>query len=111
MDAYGKPEIFNTDQGSQFSSEAFVELLAQVGVVQSMDGKGCWRDNVFVERFWRSIKYAEVYLYGYGSVSEAKAGIWRYMAFYNARRPHSSLLDRRTPDEMYFSMMLLAAAA
>jgi putative transposase len=108
---YGRPEIFNTDQGSQFIDNAFVTLLATHKIVQSMDGKGCWRDNVFVERFWRSIKYEEVYLHAYDSIAEAKAGIGRYIEFYNGRRPHSSLLDRHTPDEVYFGALPLAAAA
>ena len=108
---YGRPEIFNTDQGSQFIDNAFVTLLATHRIVQSMDGKGCWRDNVFVERFWRSIKYEEVYLHAYDSIAEAKAGIGRYIEFYNGRRPHSSLLDRHTPDEVYFGALPLAAAA
>jgi putative transposase len=108
---YGRPEIFNTDQGSQFIDNAFVTLLATHKIVQSMDGKGCWRDNVFVERFWRSIKYEEVYLHAYDSIAEAKAGIGRYIEFYNGRRPHSSLLDRHTPDGVYFGALPLAAAA
>lgn len=107
---HGVPEIFNTDQGSQFSSSAFVGLLQQHGIRQSMDGKGCWRDNVIVERFWKSIKYEEVYLHAYDSVSAAKAGIERYVRFYNGRRPHKAL-DRRTPDTVYFSSLPLAAAA
>ena len=99
---YGKPEIFNTDQGSQFTSEAFTEALKVRGVAISMDGKGAWRDNVFVERLWRSIKYEEVYLHAYDSVAQAKLGIARYISFYNAARPHSSL-DKKTPDEFYFA--------
>jgi len=98
---YGKPEIFNTDQGSQFTGIQFVSLLTGHGIRISMDGKGCWRDNVFVERLWRSVKYEEVYLHAYQSVSEAQAGIARYFAFYNARRSHTAL-DRRTPDLVYF---------
>ncbi len=98
---YGTPEIFNTDQGSQFTSTAFTGLLRQHGIAISMDGKGCWRDNVFVERLWRSIKYEEVYLHAYESVSQAREGIGRYLAFYNTRRPHSSL-KARTPDVVYF---------
>jgi putative transposase len=110
MARHGKPAIFNTDQGSQFTSGEFVQLLAGAGIVQSMDGKGCWRDNVFIERFWRSVKYEEVYLRAYESVSSAKAGIGRYIEFYNTRRPHSSL-DRRSPDAVYFQSMSLPAAA
>ena len=100
---YGKPEIFNTDQGCQFTSSPFVELLKQHGIRQSMDGKGCWRDNVFVERLWRTIKYDEVYLHAYESVSQARAGIERFLSFYNTTRPHSSL-DGKTPDQVYFNL-------
>jgi putative transposase len=107
---YGKPEIFNTDQGSQFTGEAFTGVLIRNGVAISMDGKGSWRDNVFVERLWRSVKYEEVYLHAYGSVFDARASITRYLAFYNERRPHSSL-DARTPDEAYFAVQTIAAAA
>jgi putative transposase len=94
---YGSPEIFNTDQGSQFTSMAFTRVLRDNEIAISMDGRGSWRDNVFVERLWRSIKYEEVYLGAYDTVSEARASIGRYLAFYNGRRPHSSL-DRKTPD-------------
>ena len=107
---YGRPTIFNTDQGSQFTSAAFTGLLLDHGIRISMDGRGCWRDNVFVERLWRSIKYEEVYLHAYDAVAEAKAGIERYLTLYNTRRPHSSLADR-TPDEAYFTPWPLAAAA
>ena len=107
---HGKPEIFNTDQGSQFTSIDFTGVLLEHGVAISMDGKGAWRDNVFVERLWRSVKYEEVYLRAYDSVSEARASIARYLAFYNERRPHSSL-DRRTPDEAYFGAQTIPAAA
>ena len=99
---HGKPEIFNTDQGSQFTSVAFTDVLKAAGIAISMDGKGAWRDNVFVERLWRTIKYEEVYLHAYASVSEARAGIGRYLNFYNSRRPHSSL-DYQTPDQAYFN--------
>jgi putative transposase len=101
---YGCPEIFNSDQGSQFTSSAFTEILDKRRIRISMDGKGAWRDNVFVERLWRSVKYEEVYLHAYDSVSEAKAGLSRYLAFYNARRAHSSL-DGSTPDEFYFALL------
>ena len=101
---YGKPEIFNTDQGSQFTSAAFTGLLIKNGVAISMDGKGAWRDNVFVERLWRSVKYEEVYLRAYDSVAEARASLGRYLTFYNATRPHSSLAAR-TPDQAYFNTM------
>ena len=98
---YGTPEIFNTDQGSQFTSSDFTDLLKDNGIAISMDGRGCWRDNVFVERLWKSIKYEEVYLRSYDTVSQAREGIGRYLDFYNTRRPHSSL-DAMTPDEYYY---------
>jgi putative transposase len=107
---YGRPEIFNTDQGSQFTSEAFTSVLMKNAIKISMDGKGAWRDNVFVERIWKSVKYEEVYLRAYDSVGVARASIDRYIDFYNRRRPHSSL-DRRTPDEAYFDNLLQSAAA
>lgn len=102
LSRYGKPEIFNTDQGSQFTSLDFIKLLKDAEISISMDGKGAWRDNVFVERLWRSIKYEEVYLHAYKTVSDARLGIGRYLAFYNSRRPHSSL-DRKTPDQVYLN--------
>jgi putative transposase len=98
----GKPEIVNTDQGSQFTGAAFTGLLASHGIAISMDGKGAWRDNVFTERLWRSVKYEEVYLRAYESVAEARASIGCYLDFYNRRRPHSSL-DGMTPDHAYFT--------
>ena len=101
VDRYGPPEIFNTDQGCQFTSHEFTGLLTHHGIQISMDGKGCWRDNVFVERLWKSIKYEEVYLHAYDKVSDARAGIGRYLDLYNRRRPHSSL-DGMTPDRAYF---------
>jgi len=107
---HGRPEIFNTDQGSQFTSVDFTGVLLDAKVSISMDGKGAWRDNVFVERLWRTVKYEEVYLKAYDSVSEARASIARYLAFYNERRPHSSL-DGRTPDEAYFGKQAMAVAA
>src|SRR5271169_5623183 len=107
---HGRPEIFNTDQGSQFTSAAFTGRLLDNSIAISMDGKRSWRDNVFVERLWRSVKYEEVYLRAYDSVGEARVSIGRYLAFYNHKRPHSSL-DRRTPDEAYFTPSPLAAAA
>gem|GEM_PF-3292599 len=88
---YGKPQIFNTDQGSQFTSQAFTSVLHREEIAISMDGRGAWRDNVIVERLWRSVKYEEVYLRAYGAVSEARGSIGRYLTFYNSRRPHSSL--------------------
>ena len=107
---HGKPEIFNTDQGSQFTGAAFTGVLSKHGIAISMDGKGAWRDNVFVERLWRSVKYEEVYLRAYDSVSEARASIGRYLNFYNVRRPHSSL-DGMTPDQAYFTPLPLRTAA
>ena len=98
---HGKPDIFNTDQGSQFTGAAFTGLLADNGIAISMDGRGAWRDNVFVERLWRSVKYEEVYLRAYDSVGHARASLGRYLDFYNGKRPHSSL-DARTPDRAYF---------
>jgi len=117
---HGRPEVFNTDQGSQFTSHeftshaftshAFTSVLLKAGIAISMDGRGSWRDNVFVERLWRSIKYEEVYLRAYDTVSEARASIGRYLNFYNGRRPHSSL-DRQTPDQAYFTRLPQSAAA
>ena len=107
---HGKPDIFNTDQGSQFTGAAFTGKLADNGIAISMDGKGAWRDNVFVERLWRSVKYEEVYLRAYDSVSEARTAIGRYLDFYNRRRPHSSL-DGTTPDQAYFTPLPLRLAA
>jgi len=106
----GAPEIFNTDQGSQFTSAAFTGLLADNGIQISMDGKGSWRDNVFVERLWRSVKYEEVYLRAYDSVGEARTSLGRYLTFFNRKRPHSSL-DARTPDQAYFHHMPQVRAA
>ena len=110
MARHGKPEIFNTDQGSQFTGQAFTGVLADNGIAISMDGKGAWRDNVFVERLWRSVKYEEVYLRAYDSVSDARASIGRYLDFYNQRRPHSSL-DGMTPDQAYSTPLPLRLAA
>lgn len=108
---YGKPEIFNTDQGSQFTDADFIRLIREEhGIALSMDGKGCWRDNVIVERFWRSLKYEEVYLHAYEGTSEARKGIGNYIEFYNGRRPHS-VLDGRTPDDLYFTALAVEEAA
>lgn len=107
---YGKPEILNTDQGSQFTGAAFTGALAENGIMISMDGKGAWRDNVFVERLWRSVKYEEVYLRAYESVADALQSIGRYIDFYNTKRPHQSL-DGATPDQAYFTMLRLRVAA
>jgi len=117
MARFGKPEIFNTDQGSQFTSREFTGLLIAAGIRISMDGKGAWRDNVFadaalrvVERLWKSVKYEEVYLRAYASVSEARASIGRYLDFFNTRRPHQGL-GRQTPDQAYFNALLPIPAA
>ena len=107
---HGKPDIVNTDQGSQFTGSAFTDVLANNGIAISMDGKGAWRDNVFVERLWRSVKYEEVYLKAYDNVSEARASIGRYLNFYNGHRPHSSL-DDATPDQAYFNLLPIRMAA
>jgi putative transposase len=97
---HGCPEVFNTDQGSQFTGHAFTGLLKEKGVSISMDGKGRWRDNVFVERLWKSVKYEEVYLKAYESVSDAQRSLEKYLDFYNHRRPHSAL-GGSTPEERY----------
>lgn len=97
---YGAPSIFNTDQGAQFTSQAFTSVLEQHGVQISMDGKGRWIDNVFIERFWRTLKYEEVYLFAYTDLSEARTGLDRYMRYYNGKRRHSSL-GKQTPAEVY----------
>jgi putative transposase len=99
---YGKPDIFNTDQGSQFTSIDFIKVLKDAEIAISMDGKGAWRDNVFVERLWRTIKYEEVYLHAYQNVPQARKAIAKYLTFYNTKRPHS-LLDGQTPDQVYFN--------
>ena len=109
IEAYGAPEIFNTDQGSQFTSEEFTGVLKRHDVRISMDGKGRWVDNVFVERLWRSVKYEEVYLKAYDSMAAAKASLARYFAFYNTERRHQSL-DRRTPDSVYYESAAKMAA-
>jgi len=108
MTRYGAPEIVNTDQGAQFTSEEFVSAVLGSGAQFSMDGKGAWKDNVFIERFWRTVKYEEVYLRAYETVSDARHHLERYMTFYNSRRPHSAL-DERTPDAVYFPSMSMAA--
>jgi putative transposase len=107
---YGPPEIFNTDQGSQFTSTEFTELLKAHGIQISMDGKGCWRDNVFVERLWRTIKYEEVYLKAYDSIPDAQRSLAAYLAFYNGRRPHRAL-DGQTPDAVYFEHLTMLEEA
>jgi putative transposase len=100
LSRYGCPDIFNTDQGAQFTSEAFTDVLKEAGIDISMDGKGRWIDNVFVERLWRSVKYEEVYLKAYETVAEARTGIGTYFQFYNSERRHQSM-NRQTPDQVY----------
>ena len=107
---YGRPEIFNTDQGSRFTSAAFTGLLLENAIAISMDGRGAWRDNFFVERLWRSVKYEEVYLRAYDSVGDARASLARYFTFYNTKRPHSSL-DAQTPECFYYDHLQQVAAA
>ena len=107
---YGPPEIFNTDQGAQFTSEAFTTVLKEAGVIISMDGKGRWVDNVFVERLWRSVKYEEIYLKAYESPQEAGKQLEQYFHFYNTERRHQAL-ERQTPDSVYFAETTTARAA
>ncbi len=107
---HGRPGILNTDQGSQFTSLDFVEVLKDAEIAISMDGKGAWRDNVFVERLWRTVNYEEIYLHAYANVPEARASIGRYLAFYNSTRPHSSL-GGQTPDQAYISALQPIPAA
>jgi len=107
---HGIPEIFNSDQGSQFTSEAFIGILMSHGIKISMDGRGRWMDNVFIERLWKSVKYEDVYLKAYGSITEVRRGLREYFEFYNTRRRHQSL-DRRTPDEVYWSTLPQKQAA
>ena len=101
---WGCPEIFNTDQGSQFTSQAFTQMLKDRGIAISMDGRGCWRDNVFVERLWRSVKYEEVYLKAYESVTHARQSLGKYLDFYNRNRPHSTHAAS-TPETVYFESL------
>jgi putative transposase len=107
---YGTPEIFNTDQGSQFTSEDFTDVLKAHDIKISMDGKGRWIDNVFVERLWKSVKYEHVYLHAYQSVAEAQQQLDRYFTFYNTRRPHTAL-SGMTPDTAYFGKLEIKSAA
>lgn len=102
LSSYGAPEIFNTDQGSQFTSEAFTGILNAQGIRISMDGKGRWMDNIFIERLWKSVKYEEVYLKGYNSIAEARRELGVYFEFYNRKRRHQGL-NNRTPDEVYWT--------
>lgn len=106
---YGKPEIFNTDQGSQYTSDAFTQVLKDNDIRISMDGKGAWRDNVFVERLWRSVKYEEVYLNAYESMADAKQSLKQYFEFYNQKRKHQTL--KAKPDQVYYESIKLAEAA
>jgi putative transposase len=110
IERYGCPEIFNSDQGSQFTSDDFTEALSSRGIRISMDGRGRWIDNVFVERLWRSVKYEEVYLKAYESLGEARRGLGDYFEFYNSRRRHQGL-DYRTPDEVYWDTLPKEATA
>jgi putative transposase len=107
---YGVPRIVNTDQGSQFTCTEFIAALKGKKIAISMDGKGCWRDNVFIERFWKTLKYQEVYLRAYDTVSEARSSIARYIEFYNSRRPHRAHKGR-TPDTAYFAALPMKQAA
>lgn len=107
---FGPPEIMNTDQGSQFTSAEWLTVLRQHEIQISMDGQGCWRDNVFIERLWRSVKYEEIYLHAYETMSEVRAGLQRYFTFFNERRPHTSL-HRMTPHQVYYSSLSSSAGA
>jgi putative transposase len=108
LERFGRPEIFNTDQGAQFTAEDFTKVLRDAGVAISMDGRGRWVDNVFIERVWRSLKYEEVFLHAYENLDEARAGIGRYFEFYNMRRPHQSL-GNQTPEAFYRGLINRAA--
>jgi putative transposase len=99
---YGCPRIFNTDQGAQFTDVGWTDVLKNHGIEISMDGKGCWRDNVFIERLWRTIKYEEVYLRAYDGTTQARTSLGKYITFYNEQRPHSAL-DGHTPHAVYFN--------
>ena len=109
IENYGAPEIFNTDQGSQFTSDDFTGVLKEHGIKISMDGKGRWIDNVFVERLWRSVKYEEVYIKAYDDIRVARKSLGIYFEFYNSERRHQSL-DRRTPDQVYYDNVTRMAA-
>ena len=110
LQRFGAPAIFNTDQGAQFTSEAFTGMLKSHGIAISMDGKGRWMDNVFVERLWRSVKYEDIYLRAYETPAELRVGLTRYFTFYNTQRRHSAL-DRRTPDAVYYDQAASQLAA
>jgi len=107
---YGKPDIFNTDQGCQFTSMEFTDILKNAGIKISMDGKGRWMDNIFIERLWRSLKYECVYLHAFENGMESRTGIRKWINFYNSERPHSSL-DENTPDEVYYGLQQKDLAA
>ena len=109
VEKYGAPEIFNTDQGSQFTDEKWIEVLTENKIKISMDGKGCWIDNVFIERIWRSLKYENVYIKDYVNVKHARDEIGGWINYYNQERPHSQLTDDRTPDEDVEQLILKAA--
>ena len=109
IEKYGTPEIFNTDQGGQFTSFGFTNMLKEHEIQISMDGRGCWRDNIMVERLWRTLKYENIYLHAYETGSEARTGIGVWFQKYNNSRPHSSL-DDYTPDEIYTGVHLLGGA-
>lgn len=110
LETYGCPTIMNTDQGSQYTSARFIQALQEQGIQVSMDGKGAWRDNIFVERLWRSVKYEDIYLHAYETPNEVKQGLKRYFAFYNSRRPHQAHTGR-TPDTAYFTRLPVAEVA
>ena len=110
LSRYGTPEVFNTDQGAQFTADAFTRVLKDHGVAISMDGKGRWIDNVFVERLWRSVKYEDIYLRAYETPAALRTGLEKYFRFYNGRRRHTAL-DRRTPDAVYFEQIAMTTAA
>ena len=110
LERYGRPEIFNTDQGSQFTSGDWTGVLDDAGVQISMDGKGRWIDNVFIERLWRSVKYENVYLHAYNNGNELRKGLREYFEFYNEQRSHQAL-DYQTPDEIYYGRTEFKAAA
>jgi len=107
---YGSPDIFNTDQGSQFTADAFTDVLRSKGIAISMDGKGRWMDNVFIERLWKSVKYEDIYLKGYRSMAEVKKGLAVYFKFYNEKRWHQNF-DRKTPAMVYSTTLLQKQAA
>ncbi len=110
LEQYGCPEIMNTDQGSQYTSERFIQALQAREIQISMDGQGAWRDNIFVERLWRSVKYEDMYLHAYETPSEVKQGLTRYFHFYNTRRPHQAHAGQ-TPDTAYFNRLAIAEVA